>query len=117
MFKHACDQDGILTWRQFTSCIQYAALGFAGVLRRLFRLFDKGGDQMVDFREFSCGLALLCKARRDQHIQLAFSAFDHDNDGLVGLQELSSFLVAFFRCVSFPVFREITLVLPAPVPC
>jgi Ca2+-binding EF-hand superfamily protein len=45
---------------------------------RVFEVFDRDGNGMVDFAEFVAGLSLLCRASGDDKIRAAFNLFDSD---------------------------------------
>lgn len=53
-----------------------------------FRLFDRDRSGTVDFREFCCGISIICLASTNEKIRFIFDLFDLDRDGYLNRQEL-----------------------------
>jgi len=69
------------------------------VLSRLFTVFDKDSNGVVDFSELISGLSVLCGGSHDDKIRQAFDVMDTDGDGLISLEEMIAFLTAVFKIV------------------
>jgi Ca2+-binding EF-hand superfamily protein len=63
----------------------------------VFSLFDNDGNGVVDCREFSNGLQLLCGSDESEKLRVAFAAYDQDGDGSISLSEMEDYFVSFFR--------------------
>lgn len=46
-----------------------------------FRLFDRDRSGFIDFREFCCGLSIICLSSTNEKIRFVFDLFDLDRDG------------------------------------
>ena len=66
------------------SSIHYLLFQFA---QNVFRSFDKDGDQLLDFREFMCGLSITSTASKKDQLKWAFEMYDIDGSGLISLDE------------------------------
>lgn len=55
---------------------------------RLFVLFDKDSNGVIDRREFVTGIAMLAKGSIEEKLELTFKAYDIDNSGYIDLEEL-----------------------------
>jgi len=60
---------------------------------RIFCLFDKNGDGVVDFREYCQVLSLLVKGTPREKINFFFSIFDVDKDRFINREELIEMLM------------------------
>jgi len=92
--KHAVD--GGMNRRQFLSAID--ELGNVPsqqrfLFDRFYTLFDRNGDQKVDFGEFAGGLSVLCAGTPANKIELIFSFIDADGDGVLTREELTNFFM------------------------
>jgi len=67
------------------------------VADRLFDIFDRDGNGVVDHAEFVAGLSLLCRASSDDKIKAAFSLFDIDGDGYITYDEMLRYMTSFFE--------------------
>jgi len=67
------------------------------VLERLFAIFDADKNGLVDSRELSAGLVILCGGDRDEKARVAFAEFDYDGNNRISLQEMSRYLESIFR--------------------
>jgi len=58
-------------------------------------VFDINKDEVINFREFVCGLSVFCsKGTVDEKLQLSFKLYDRDEDGYIDKPELMSMLRA-----------------------
>jgi len=69
---------------------------FRLVLDKLFRLFDKDGNGVVDFAEVSTALTVLCRGGRDEKAATAFALWDSDGSGTITLDEMTAYLKCVF---------------------
>jgi len=67
------------------------------VANRIFDVFDRDGNGLVDHSEFVAGLSLLCRASSDDKIRAAFNLFDLDGDGWVTYEEMLRYMISFFE--------------------
>jgi Ca2+-binding EF-hand superfamily protein len=51
------------------------------VAESAFRLFDRDRSGFIDFREFCCGLSIICLSSTNEKIRFVFDLFDLDRDG------------------------------------
>ena len=68
----------------------------AQILHRLFDLFDRNRDGIIDSRELTTGLTLLCAGDADEKTLVAFNALDRDGDGFITRDEMALYFTAFF---------------------
>ncbi|CAI5744362.1 unnamed protein product [Peronospora destructor] len=68
-----------------------------GVIDSLFDLFDRDGNEAVDFVELASGLSVLCGGTKDQKVKAAFSLFDFNGDGRISFNEMTRYLTSVFR--------------------
>ena len=61
------------------------------VFDRLYTLFDRDGDEKVDFGEFAGGLSVLCAGSREEKLKLVFAFVDADGNGSLSKAELMGF--------------------------
>ena len=59
---------------------------------RLFAQFDKKQNGLIDFNEFICGLATVCRGSIDDKIHFIFDMYDVSHDKTVSKQELTTLL-------------------------
>lgn len=52
-----------------------------------FRLFDRDLSGLIEFREFCCGLSIICLSSTNEKIRFIFDMFDIDRDGYLNKQE------------------------------
>jgi len=69
----------------------------AAVIRQMFNLFDQNLDGLVDFRELSSGLSVLCGGSREEKVESAFALYDYDGDGFISLEEMVRYLTSVFK--------------------
>jgi len=67
------------------------------VAGRIFDVFDRDGNGIVDHSEFVAGLSLLCRATSDDKIRAAFNLFDLDGDNFVTYDEMLRYMISFFE--------------------
>eukprot|EP00026_Physarum_polycephalum_P015563 Phypoly_transcript_16276.p1 GENE.Phypoly_transcript_16276~~Phypoly_transcript_16276.p1 ORF type:complete len:202 (+),score=28.80 Phypoly_transcript_16276:62-667(+) len=84
--------DGVIDLAEFQQALGLKNSAFA---ERLFDVFDKNKDAVINFREFVSGLSVFCaKGTLDEKLQLSFRIYDHDEDGFIDKDELMSMLRA-----------------------
>lgn len=92
--KHAVD--GSLNRRQFLLAVDELGVVPSNqrfLFERLYTLFDRNGDQKVDFGEFAGGLSVLCSGSSDDKIKLMFTFVDADGNGYLTRDELTQFFM------------------------
>lgn len=62
------------------------------VAESAFKLFDRDKSGFIDFREFCCGLSIICLSSNNEKIRFIFDLFDLDRDGYLNRQELRMLL-------------------------
>jgi len=65
------------------------------VSHQLFALFDVNENRLVNFRDLSCGLSVMCKGTLDDRLRLCFKVFSNDTNSM-GRQELSALLSSLY---------------------
>ena len=81
----------------------------ADILDRLFTMFDKTGDDQIDYREFIVGIAPLISGTPADKIEFAFRLYDMDGTGLIKAGEMLTVLSTMNRVASYfgdPVMTE-----------
>jgi hypothetical protein len=68
-------------------------------VRRLFAVFDRDNNGVVDFAELVAGLSVLCGGSRDDKIVHAFRVIDVDGDGRISIDEMIAYLTGVFKLV------------------
>lgn len=71
-----------------------------GSLNRLFNIFDKDGNGVVDAAEFMSGLSVLASGDRDDKIRAAFDLYDTNRDGFISLNEMARYLTSVFSVIA-----------------
>ena len=66
-------------------------------LGNLFAWFDRDGNGKVDFREFTSGLAILCRGSRSSKLHILFDLADEDRDGFLSAGELYRLMASLYR--------------------
>uniref|UniRef100_A0A7S1C5F8 EF-hand domain-containing protein n=1 Tax=Bicosoecida sp. CB-2014 TaxID=1486930 RepID=A0A7S1C5F8_9STRA len=62
---------------------------------RIFQLFDKNSDGLINFEEFLVGIAILStKSSTEQKLKFSFDLYDFNGDGKIDRDELKRLLVA-----------------------
>lgn len=100
---------GELTRDAFTrSFLLLAALGgglnssraFAktdALVNRLFTLFDRDGNGVIDYAELASGLTVFCSGSPDSKVEAAFALYDYNGDGYISLPEMERYLRSVFN--------------------
>ena len=68
---------------------------FKLVLAKLFKLFDRNGDN-ASISVKSKALTVLCRGGRDEKAATAFALWDANGDGTITLDEMTSYLECVF---------------------
>ncbi|XP_003969667.1 guanylyl cyclase-activating protein 2-like [Takifugu rubripes] len=64
---------------------------------RMFRAFDKNGDNTIDFLEFVAALNLVFRGDLVHKLRWSFKVYDRDNNGFVDRTELRSIIDSIHR--------------------
>mmetsp|Transcript_4679 Transcript_4679/g.9156 ORF Transcript_4679/g.9156 Transcript_4679/m.9156 type:complete len:181 (-) Transcript_4679:957-1499(-) len=68
------------------------------ILDRLFTMFDQTGDDVVDHREFLCGVSPLIPGTVQEKLEFAFMVFDVSGAGIMRPHEMLFVLKSEFPC-------------------
>jgi len=66
------------------------------VLNGIFDVFDKDGNDVVDLRELSAGLSVICAGPPQEKVSQIFRLFDADADGFITFSEMKNYLHSVF---------------------
>ena len=66
-------------------------LGFEGAIDRMFELFDRNGDDSIDYKEFLSNLATLRESGEDA-LKLCFDIYDEERKGAISKQDIGKVL-------------------------
>jgi len=90
--SNSIQSDGVIDIAEFQQALGLKNSAFA---ERIFRVFDMNKDDVINFREFVCGLSVFCtKGTVEEKLQLSFKLYDRDEDGFIDKPELLSMLKA-----------------------
>ncbi|KAF1780263.1 EF-Hand 1, calcium-binding site [Phytophthora cactorum] len=64
---------------------------------RIFELFDKDSNGLVDFNELASGLSVLCGGSQTDKVRAAFNLYDVNHDGFISLGEMRLYLTSVFK--------------------
>ncbi|KAE8882473.1 hypothetical protein PF003_g33432 [Phytophthora fragariae] len=64
---------------------------------RIFELFDKDSNGLVDFNELASGLSVLCGGSQTDKVRAAFNLYDANHDGYISLGEMRLYLTSVFK--------------------
>ncbi|GMF28972.1 unnamed protein product [Phytophthora fragariaefolia] len=64
---------------------------------RIFELFDKDNNGLVDFNELASGLSILCGGSQTDKVRAAFNLYDVNHDGYISLGEMRLYLTSVFK--------------------
>ncbi|EGZ25194.1 hypothetical protein PHYSODRAFT_479256 [Phytophthora sojae] len=64
---------------------------------RIFELFDKDNNGLVDFNELASGLSVLCGGSQTDKVRAAFNLYDVNHDGYISLGEMRLYLTSVFK--------------------
>ena len=67
------------------------------ILKRVFDIFDKDGNGLIDHAELVAGLSVLCGGSSQSKVRTAFNMFDANGDGYIDMDEMASYLTSVFR--------------------
>lgn len=71
----------------------------AKVMNLLAKLFDKNGDQKVDFDEFILGYSLLSNGSFESKCKATFDIIDEDRNGQLSREELERYLSSLLKAL------------------
>lgn len=71
-------------------------------LRQLFGMFDRDGDGLLVFKEWVCGLSMVCSADIDEKVTLLFRAYDRDRDGYIDKSDMQALLGGIYASIGNP---------------
>jgi len=90
--SNSIQNDGVIDIAEFQQALGLKNSAFA---ERIFRVFDMNKDDVINFKEFVCGLSVFCsKGTVDEKLALSFKLYDRDEDGFIDKSELMSMLRA-----------------------
>jgi len=75
---------------------------------RLFDVFDKNKDGVLDFVEFASGIAILAKGTQQQRIDLTFQVYDGDGSGFVTRDKLENMYVSTYHNLMLRLMENLT---------
>jgi len=55
---------------------------------RLFSIFDKDGDDLLNKEEFVSGISRLFTTEFNKNVRIVFDLFDFDNDGFITAEDM-----------------------------
>lgn len=65
------------------------------MFQKLFQAFDRTGSGVVDSREVTCGLSILCYGTKSTKLAAAFDLLDEDGDGVISRRGLWKYFRSF----------------------
>ena len=65
----------------------------------VFDVFDKDGNESIDFREFICALSITSRGNMDEKLNWAFQLYDIDGNGTISFDEMLSIITAIYKMV------------------
>lgn len=75
---------------------------------RLFDLFDKNKDGVIDIKEFIAGFSVLCRGTEEEKMDLTFKAFDQDDSGFITQEELLHMYLSTYHCLMLSMRATLT---------
>ena len=63
----------------------------------LFDAFDTDDNGVVDYKELTSGLSVLCRGSRKDRVEAAFALHDMNGDGFISLDEMTRYLRSVYR--------------------
>ena len=69
-------------------------------LNRLFDIFDRDKNGVVDAAELLTGLSVLASGHGDNKVRETFALYDIDGDGYISLAEMTRYLVSVFSVIA-----------------
>ena len=87
----------------FHSCMELVGIHETDreILDKLFTLYDKTGDDVINYREFVCGISVLMRGSLGDKLEFAFHMFDWDDLGRLSKDEMSRALVSVNSTMSY----------------
>jgi Ca2+-binding EF-hand superfamily protein len=70
------------------------------ILDKLFTMFDKTGDDVINYRDFIVGIAPLISGTPNDKLDFAFRLYDLDGNGLIRANEMINVLSNINRVAS-----------------
>jgi len=65
-------------------------------------MFDRDEDGLLNFKEWVCGLSMVCSSSLDEKINLLFRAYDRDHDGYIDKNDMIALLEGIYASTSRP---------------
>lgn len=77
-------------------------ISLKSTLFKLFDLFDRDGNGLVDAREFQTGLSVLGSTSgvENKAVREAFEAYDIDGNGVISIDEMITYLTSVFAVIA-----------------
>tara|TARA_R110002050_G_scaffold233743_2_gene369667 strand:- start:751 stop:1395 length:645 start_codon:yes stop_codon:yes gene_type:complete len=69
---------------------------FAALSRRWFQIYDRDNSGFVDFRELATLLSCLVRGTTEERLEIVFSFYDVNGDGLISKEELKEVISSIF---------------------
>ncbi|XP_007885945.2 guanylyl cyclase-activating protein 2 [Callorhinchus milii] len=63
----------------------------------MFRVFDKNGDNTIDFLEYVAALNLVLRGKLEHKLKWSFKVYDRDGNGSVDKKELKEIIKSIYR--------------------
>jgi len=90
--------DGKITIKAFRNMMPQADC--RKLEQHIFRMYDKDGNGLIDFREFMLVLHVLMHGTPEDNLKEIFRIFDIDNDGSITQQEMVSIVKALYHLLN-----------------
>ncbi|CAM9646175.1 unnamed protein product, partial [Sphacelaria rigidula] len=71
------------------------------ILDRLFSMFDKTGNDQINYKEFVAGLAPLCHGTVEEKLVFSFELCDMDDTGKIRQEEMEQVLTSINETASY----------------
>eukprot|EP00903_Cladosiphon_okamuranus_P009095 g8693.t1 len=71
------------------------------ILERLFSMFDKTGNDQINYREFVGGLAPLCHGSVEDKLAFSFELCDHNQTGKIQQDDMEQVLISINETASY----------------
>jgi len=71
----------------------------SSIVEEIFRTYDVDKNDMVDFREFLCGVGVISNGTDSQRLRLAFRIFDRDQSGFISRDEYHAIFTGLYKAM------------------